>query len=297
MSKADGLKIGIKFTEDLVGDIAPQIAQLESQSGTWTANGTYSGTVDSVKDGNISTYWQSRSTANYIQVIRPGTKLLGVMVYKGSSYRPSNVTLRTSEDGVTYTDIETKTFEAVTGWETIMFDSPIESDYFRFNFGYSSRLYLYELVLIVEEYDNLQINDFVVTGQEYKYYNGPLLDKRYRVINYERHPTEPKSILIHFDWWGKFKNVEGDLTVEYDGVVGNLAGRGGKAESFVATFSPTDLMPAIDPAVEENLSVAPALITATLSAVEYIDLPADEHLSIAPVEIKAKLIPVGEINP
>ena len=159
MSKSDGLKIGIRFTEDLVGEITPIPITFDTQSGDWTVNGTYGGTVDSVKDESTSTYWQSRSTSNYIQIIRPNTKLLGFKIYKGSSYRPSTYTTRTSEDGSTYTDIYSGSLVAETGWETITFENPIISGYFRFNFGYSSRLYLYELVLIVEEYDNLVVND------------------------------------------------------------------------------------------------------------------------------------------
>lgn len=296
MSKSDGLKIGIKFTEDIVGNISPPISTLETQGGDWSVNGTYGGSVANIIDGNTSTYWQSRSTANYIQISRTNTKLLGIKVYKGSSYRPSNFILRTSVDGTTYSDVKNGSFVVATGWETIMFDEPVISDYFRFNFGYSSRLYLYELVLIVEDYDNEVINDFVVIGKEHRHINSALVDKRYKISNIERHPTEPQSILLTFDWWDKFNNVVGDLTVSYDETKGNLQGAGGAVESFEVLFLPEDLIPTPNPNVEEYISVAPS-VSATFLPVEYHKGYEQHTITVSPVTVTAILTDVSIINP
>jgi len=297
MSKSDGLKIGIRFTEDLVGEITPIPITFDTQSGDWTVNGTYGGTVDSVKDESTSTYWQSRSTSNYIQIIRPNTKLLGFKIYKGSSYRPSTYTTRTSEDGSTYTDIYSGSLVAETGWETITFENPIISGYFRFNFGYSSRLYLYELVLIVEEYDNLVVNDFIVTGQEYQYVNGSLIDKRYKVTNYEPHPTEPKSILITLDWWNRFNNVEDKIKVLYDASKGSLMGAGGAVESFEIEFTPQDLIQTPNPNVQETIKAYPYEIIADLKEVTFNNAYPQETVKAYPYSIVLTLTDIGEINP
>lgn len=298
MSKSDGLKIGIRFTEDLVGEITPIPITFETQDGDWVANGTYSSySVDRAKDESTSTYWQSRSTSNYIQIIRPNTKLLGFKIYKGSSYRPNTYTVRTSEDGSTYTDIYSGSLVAETGWETITFENPIISGYFRFNFGYSSRLYLYELVLIVEGYDNEIVNDFIVTGKEYQYVNGSLIDKRYKVTNYEPHPTEPKSILITMDWWGRFNNVEGKIKVLYDATKGNLTGAGGAVESFEIEFTPEDLIQTPNPNAEELIKAYPYEIVLDLNELEYKNGYLEETIKAYPYEIVLNLINVDAINP
>jgi len=298
MSKSDGLKIGIRFTEDLIGNIAPTKSVFETQSGDWTAGGTYSGyPIENAKDESTSTYWQSRSTSNYIQIIRPNTKLLGFKIYKGSSYRPNTYTVRTSEDGSTYTDIYSGSLVAETGWETITFENPIISGYFRFNFGYSSRLYLYELVLIVEEYDNMVVNDFIVTGQEYQYVNGQLIDKRYKVTNYEPHPTEPKSILITMDWWGRFNNVEDKIKVLYDASKGSLNGAGGAVESFEIEFTPQDLVQTPNPNEEETIKANPYEIVLDLNEVDIINVIPEETIKAYPYEIVLTLTDIDEINP
>lgn len=297
MSKGDGLKIGIKFTEDLVGNIAPQVAVIEKQDGVWTANGTYSGSIESARDGSTSTYWESRSTANYIQIARPGTKILGFKVYKGSSYRPSSYTMRTSVDGVSYVDVKTGSLVAATGWETIMFDEPTVSDYFRFNFGYTTRLYLYELVLIVEEYDNLSINDFVITGQERQYVNGPIINRRCQVMNFERHPTEPNSILITVDWWSRFNNVEGEISIIYDASKGSLAGAGGAIESFEVSFLPEDLVQTPNPGIEETILAYPYEIILGFKEIQYINSYTEETILAYPYAIELSLKHISEINP
>lgn len=296
MSKGDGLKIGIKFTEGLAGDVSLQGGMVEKQDGEWTANGSYSGSypIGNAKDESTSSYWQSRSTDNYIQINRPSTKLLGFKVYKGSSYRPSNFTLSASEDGVDYFDVTSGSLTAATGWETIMFSSHMNYEYFRFSFGYSSRLYIYELVLIVDECE------FAVTGKEYKYVNGELIDKSYQVVSVESHPTEPKSILLTLDWWSRFNNVEGELTVEYDATKGSLTGAGGAVESFEVSFNPIDLIQTPNPNAEELILAYPYEILLELKDIEYINAYAKDDTNLIkayPYEIVLDLKDVSEINP
>jgi hypothetical protein len=55
---------------------------------------------------------------------------------------------------------------------------------------------------------------------------------------------------------GKFRNLEGNLTVAYDMSKGNLAGSGGTAVlNFEEIFTPADLERMINPFVEEIISV------------------------------------------
>ena len=293
MSKSDGLKIGIKFTEDLVGDVVLIGGLIEKQDGEWDANGTYTSSrpIDNARDGNISSYWESRSIENYIQINRPTTKLTGFKIYKGSSYRPNSYTISVSENGVDFIEVESGNTEPTTGWETITLDSNLKSDYFRISFGYSSRMYLYELVLMIDECE------FSINGQEYKYVNGNLVNKTYRITNLEPHPTEPNSILLTLDWWSKFNNVEGELTVKYDATKGNLTGSGGAVESFEVEFTPTDLVQTPNPGIEEHLKAYPYEIVLGLKEIEFQNRYAEEYLKAYPYEIVLDLKHVSEINP
>jgi hypothetical protein len=298
MSKSEGRFITVKFTEPITStpNVMAQVRE-ERQDLVISANGSYSGTypISNVLDGNTGTYWQSRSTANYIQIdlAQSARFVHGFKVYSGASYRPSNYTLSVSDDGTTYTTVKTDTIPAVTGWHELLLDAPVKTRFVRINFGYSSRLYLYEFILLVGS----KIAGFTVKGQQYKYINGPLLDKEYVIENVSAHPTIDKAVLIEFNTFGRFPTVEGNLTVEYDASVGNLAGRGGFVESFIETFTPTDLVPEPNPGIEETITVVPASLEVDLLAIEYIDRFAEETITVAPATLEVELIHTSIINP
>ena len=129
------------------------------------------------------------------------------------------------------------TIPALTGWHELLLDAPVKARFVRVNFGYSSRLYLYEFVLLVGD----KIGGFTVTGEQYKYIHGPLLDMKYVIEDVILHPIIDKAIRIEFNDLGRFPTVHGDLTVEYDATIGNLVGQGGAVESFIEAFTPDEL--------------------------------------------------------
>lgn len=112
-------------------------------------------------------------------------------------------------------------------------------------------------------------------------------------------PDAPQDkIRIIFDDYSRFPSVVGDITVEYDASIGNLAGSGGAVESFVEIFTPTDLVPEPNPNVAENVSVSPVEVIADLKDVEYPKgYSEQENISVAPFEVTATLINVEDINP
>jgi hypothetical protein len=120
---------------------------------------------------------------------------------------------------------------------------------------------------------------FSVTGQEYKYVNGPLLDKSYTIISVESHPTEPRALLITVDQFSRFNNVEGQLKVSYNSALGTLVGVGGAVQSFDVYFTPTDLLREINPNDEETIR---ASIAATLeySVMQYLSASSTEEHTI-----------------
>jgi hypothetical protein len=113
-------------------------------------------------------------------------------------------------------------------------------------------------------------------------------------------PDAPQDkIRIVMDEFSRFPTVEGNLTVEYDATVGNLAGSGGAVESFIETFTPIDLAPEPNPNQQETIEVAPVELTVDLLPVEYINRYAEETdlITIAPVELTVELIHISIINP
>lgn len=104
--------------------------------------------------------------------------------------------------------------------------------------------------------DQMKAGWFVEGGQ-YRYVNGPLLDKVYTIESVELHPSfeDDKHLLITTDAQDRFNNVEGNLTISYDQSKGNLMGRGGAVESFYQELIPEDLEPKPNPGIAENLKV------------------------------------------
>lgn len=297
MSKSKGKKITIKFTEELTSVIGTAVqVKKETQNINYTANGTYSSdAIERAFDGNLSSYWQSRSISNYIQIDLAQTAkfVYGFKVYSGSSYRPTTYTLSASSDGSSYTTIKTASIPQATGWHELLLDAPIKTRFLRINFGYSSRLYLYEFSLLVGS----KISGFTIKGNQYKYVGGPLEEKEYVIDNIEPHPTIEDAILITFDDYARFPTVHGDITVEYDASIGTLAGRGGNVVTFTRTFTPEDLVPEPNPHEEEYITVAPIDIDLNLLDIEYHSGYTTETLSAAPVDLFITLIDVTVVNP
>jgi hypothetical protein len=257
--KGRGAKIAIQFTDDILNEPVKR-GEEESQEGTWTANGTYSGTVDTAKDGNLTTYWQSRNAANYIQIAVPGMLLAGFSVYKGDSYRPTTYNLETSDDGATYTSIKTGSFIAATGWEKITLAERVTTNYIRVKFGYSSRLYVYELKLHVGEWPGV----LDVQWQERIHVGGPLITKAGKIDTFARDTEDASKLIVTMrPIGGRFNNAEGDITLTYNATLGQLAGSGGLVESFVRTFTPEDLEPVPNPHDPENIEIVDIAVTAT----------------------------------
>ena len=105
------------------------------------------------------------------------------------------------------------------------------------------------------------------------------------------------KILLTLDWWSRFNNVEGDLTVNYDATKGNLTGVGGAVESFEVEFTPQDLVQTPNPNEEELIKAYPYEIVLDLNELEYKNGYLEETIKAYPYEIVLNLINVDEINP
>lgn len=113
------------------------------------------------------------------------------------------------------------------------------------------------------------VSAFSVTGQEYKYINGPIIAKTYTVTSVVAHPTEPRTLLITVDQFARFNNVEGQLKVSYNSALGTLVGVGGAVQSFDAYFTPTDLLREINPNDEETVRATISSASIDYSLIQY----------------------------
>ena len=111
-------------------------------------------------------------------------------------------------------------------------------------------------------------------------------------------PDAPQDkIGIVFDDYSRFPSVVGDITVEYDASLGNLAGSGGAVESFIETFTPTELVPIFNPNAPDHLTIALNFALA-VKEVEFesykLDEPADQ-ICILPPSMALTITHVGTL--
>ena len=303
MSKSEGKKIGIRFTEDVVGEVSGYPPNLSSysfgtpQNITRTYSSRYSSSYDpsNLFDGSTSSYWRtSSSMPQWVKIKFSTATWVNAFRWYTSSYRPNAFILEGSNDDETWTTLVEGNSENSTGWKEFYFEAGSYL-YLRWTINsiYSSRLYIYEIE-VATGFGNE--GAFKVIGQEYKYVNGPLITKEYPVDKVEYHPTEAKSILLTMQQHEEFNNVIGDLTVEYDATAGSLLGIGGGVESFSVNFRPLNLVKTPSPNPEENITVSPS-ISLDFVPITYEGREASDSLSVAPAVFSVELIQTGVVNP
>ena len=307
MSKSDGLKIGIRFTEDLIGDYATPEGGYEelkydnSSIKNITYSSQYSATYSASKafDNSTSTYWRCNTLPSWIQIeLNNPIALTKFRWYIGNStYYPKDFILEGSDNGIDFIPIFIGISSSGTGWKDFILSNSAKYLFYRWTITSrnSSRLYIYEFELFYKEF--ISESSFSITGQEYKYVHGNLVDKVYAIEKIEPHPTEPKSILITMDWWSRFNNAEDKIKVLYDASKGSLNGAGGAVESFETEFTPQDLVQIPNPNAEELIKANPYEIVLDLKEVDIINVIPEETIKAYPYEIVLNLINVDEINP
>ena len=156
---------------------------------------------------------------------------------------------------------------------------------------------------IVAESIDGNISAFSVTGQEYQWVdgpdnNGPLVDKEYQVVAVVPHPIlGDNHIRIIFDDYSRFPSVVGDITVEYDASLGNLAGSGGAVENFIETFTPIGLVAEPNPGIGETILAYPYEIILGYKEIQYENGYPEETILAYPYAIELSLKHISEINP
>jgi len=191
-----GSKIGIKFTDILKGDVTGYFPKpigkgdAFSPIGTATASSIYSSSypASNAFNGNTSNQWYTRTAGTqWIQIDLDEPKYTSGFKWYVSSYPPANFIFKGSNDGVDWFDIIVGTSPNVSG-RYHEFECPVSGPFKFYRWEiisrYSSYLYIYDIQLFRSIG---QEGAFTVTGKEYPYVNGPLIDKEYKVDKVERY--------------------------------------------------------------------------------------------------------------
>jgi len=96
---------------------------------------------------------------------------------------------------------------------------------------------------------------------------------------------------------GRFNNVIGDLTVDYDGVAGDLVGDGGGVESFLEIFTPTDLEWVPDVYWIETINATLTDYTLDFIRVYYVSSYTEETLSATLTDYTLELTHIEDLDP
>lgn len=292
-----GQKIGVKFDGHLSFVDETQKTKVETIKGEWTSAGAYqSSDIQRARDRSTSTFWQTRSATHYVYIAVSDIEFIGIRVFKGSSYRPEGCVIEISDDGAEYVEARSGAFENATGWEDLLLAQPVQTNHVRLRFGFSSRLYLYEMRLLVMDYDN-QIEHFLVSWQEPLYVGGPNINRQEKISRLQRHPEDTeKSLLITMGDLSRFHNASGEVTLSFDAGVGGLSGIGGNLESFSESFLPNGLQKKPDPHAPENINITPD-VRLDFVRVVYKDEKTLQGSMIISANCSIDFIFVGVINP
>ena len=305
MSKSEGKKIAIRFSDKVMGNLVllPKlpfmVGKFITLSGFYKASSTYSSYYSSSAfDGSTSSSWRTRNSGEqWIQVntLRP-IRLGGFKWYIGSEHRPKDFKVQGSDDGVNWIDIFTGTCENTTGWKEYYWQYCDAYLYHRWvlTTRYSSYIYIYEIEAFVHDEKAIKI-----TGLQRDFIGGPLKEIDYVIKKIEHHPTVENAILItlHDNYQEAFDEVEGAVTIQYKGQLGNLIGYGGALEDFTVGFYPTDLIKSPNPGIEERLTVGVNSIT-NLIQIDYHNVDdIFERIRVVGITIATQLIYSSIENP
>lgn len=306
-TKAQGAKIGIGFTGEFKGDVSgytPTPAGYKAgtvdlaQGKTVTAGNASYGSATQAVDGNDNSYWGTYSTMPWwitIDLAEVKKSAGFYILQKNASYRGKDYSIQGSNDNTNWITIISGELENLEA-QTIEYPAS-DFRYIKFNvtsYWSNSMMYVYTLK-ILEAVPAGNEMAFKITGKQYRYINGDLLDMEYKVKTVSLHPTIENALLLEFDTFDRFPTVEGKITVAYDAMKGNLTGRGGAVESFSVSFSPKDLIPEPNPGIQEYITVAPS-VQITFITMEYVNAYADEHITVAP-SVQIRFEEKGVINP
>jgi len=251
-------------------------------------------------DQSTSTYWRSSSTTagqwigrDFAEAVTV-TKVVARFDY--SSGRPNAYQLQGSDDGSAWADVATGNFTNASGDQTISISSTTYR-YWRLYFTtkYSSYYTCTELSFYGTR-NTFAVPGWTVSANEYKTSPGgtPVLET-YIV----RKVTKPDNytIKLWLDLADRMKYPAGDVTVAYDGLLGNLRGANDAAvESFSISATAVNITPIFNPQGVENIEIASVSASGTISVVTYSSAQdGTENIEIASLSATGTLIHIDNL--
>lgn len=309
MAISDGEKIGIKFTQQLVGNVIglnPPVGYkksvLDLSNAVVTTLNQYSSSYSGAKavDGNTSTWWRGTTSANWIQIQLSEAKVITQLRMYMGSYYVKTFTFSASNDGETWTQLGgeyTAANSSTSQWYTFEIENEEAYLYYRVTTltTYSSSVYLYELEL----YEDVPVGNeskFSISFEEYTFVPGGTLVRTTRFAK-AIEQVDDYTILLIFPS-GNLNSVQravGEITIAYDGS-GTLTGLGGPVLAFEKTFLPVDLDPKNNPNDEEHIEISNIQAASNLMRVYYTNTSnGSEHIEISSVTAIGSLISVYDI--
>jgi hypothetical protein len=298
MSKGLGTKIAIKFDKALTGDVSgltptpvggykvdfESNLSLNKPATAGLTRGTgYE--ADKAFDNNEATQWEPTYRGlTWLKVdLESAQDVMGVTLRSGSGGYALGYYIEASNDDTNWDLIYTATYPdySLGSQAYVTIDFGEEKNYRYWMITVTHRSGNYPGFSIVNYHGKVGVGNekaFTITGQEPSYTEipsevlGPLVDGDYEVASVESHPTEANTILLNMTGMGKFRNLEGNLTVTYDMTKGNLAGLGGAVLSFEEVFTPADLERMINPYLEEIVSAEIADLELSFISIVHIVL-------------------------
>lgn len=309
MAIADGEKIGVKFTQRLVGNVTglnPPLgykkAVIDLSDAIITTLNQYSTSYTGAKtvDGSTSTYWRGTTAVNWLQIQLAEAKAVTQLKLYLSSYYIKTFTFSASNDGETWVQLGgtyTAASSTTAQWYTFAIENSDAYLYYRVDTltAYStSRIYIYELDL----YEDAPVGNetkFTVSFDQYNFVPGGSLSKVTRAIT-KIEQVDDYTILLYFNL-GNTKSIQravGDITVAYDGS-GSLIGQGGPVLAFEQTFTPEGLDPKNNPNGIEHIEISDIVAAGSLIAIYYTPVYETEHLELSEITAVGVLTHVNDI--
>lgn len=311
MSKAEGQKIAIKFTEPINELEMTVITEVDEEytlpTGIVTQSDYYNYPGSKAFDGSTSTYWYNiNAMPQWVMIqMKTAKPIAGFRLYT-YEYPPSGIDLYGSNDGVNFDLITQVTVLNSTGWQEYTFSATDAYKYYKWIVTGKHSVYMriYELELLYLSIKEVSGNEdaFTITGQEYEAIDTPhmaneLISKTYAVSAVQTHPTEPNSILLDVEG---FRNVKGDIIINYNQALGNLSGSGGAVKTFTETFTPTDLeqgLTIFGGAIGTHENIQASISgSITMELIEKIPTHNKEYIS-ASVDGTIDFIHIDDLNP